>query len=75
MWRSASQKFVEATIRLDGTAIEEIDVHNCLRQGYCIAPVLFNLYTCLVVESGLLKEKEKMGYIGITVHYKYDEVV
>lgn len=34
---------------LDGNLIEEIDVENVLRQGCCMAPVLFNLYTCTCI--------------------------
>ena len=41
---------MKAVIRLESTSIEEISVENGLRQGCCMAPVLFNLYTCLVVE-------------------------
>ena len=60
-----------ATIRLDGVAVEEINVQNGLRQGCCMAPVLFNLYTCLAVEKWLAKIEGEDG-IGITVHYKHD---
>ena len=38
---------MQATIQLDGTPIS---VDNGLRQGCCMAPVLFNLYACLFVE-------------------------
>ena len=41
---------MQAQIQMNGTLLEEIDVTNGLRQGCCMAPVLFNLYTCLVVE-------------------------
>ena len=37
-----------------------------------MAPVLFNLYTCLVVERWLAKIEGEDG-VGITVHYKYDQ--
>ena len=37
----------EARICLNGTTLDEIHVENGLRQGCCMAPVLFNLYTCL----------------------------
>jgi len=36
---------MKATIRLDGTLLEEIRVENGLRQGCCMAPALFKLYT------------------------------
>ena len=62
-----------AKIRLDGTAIEGIKVQNglSLRHGCCMAPVLFNLYTCLAIERWLSKVEGNEG-VGITVHYKYD---
>ena len=41
---------MKAKIRLDGSLLEQIDVQNGLRQGCCMVPVLFNLFTCLVVE-------------------------
>ena len=34
---------MKAAIRLDNTLLQEFDVHNGLRQGCCMAPVLFNL--------------------------------
>ena len=52
--------------------LEEISVQNGLRQGCCMAPVLFNLYTCLVVERWLARVEGVEG-TGITVHYKYDQ--
>ena len=62
----------KAKIRLDGVVLEEISVQNGLRQGCCMAPVLFNLYTCLVVERWLARVEGVEG-TGITVHYKYDQ--
>ena len=59
---------MKAVIRLEGMALEEMSVENGLRQGCFMAPVLFNLYTCLVVERWLVR----MG-VGITVKYKYCE--
>ena len=50
---------MRAVIRLEGTLLEEISVENELRQGCCMAPVLFNLYTCLVVER--LEELESLS--------------
>ena len=47
-------------------------MQNGLRQGCCMVPVLFNLYTCLVVERWLAK-LEGVDGTGITVHYKYDQ--
>ena len=48
-------------IRLDG--VEEINVHNGLRQGCCMAPVL---YTCLVIERWLAR-------VDGVVQCKYDQ--
>jgi len=36
---------MNTSIRLDGELLEEISVENSLREGCCMAPVLFNLYT------------------------------
>ena len=36
---------MNTSIRLDGELLEEIGVENSLREGCCMAPVLFNLYT------------------------------
>ena len=41
---------MKAKIRLDGELLQDINVENGLRQGCCMAPVLFNLYTTLVIE-------------------------
>ena len=49
-------KIMWVNIQLDGTVTEGIDLQNGLRQGCCcMAPVLFNLYTCLVMEGRLSK--------------------
>ena len=63
---------MKATIRLDGTMLEEIEVQNGLRQGCCMAPVLFNLYTCLAVERWLVRV-EDTEEVGITIKYKQDK--
>ena len=43
---------MKSTIRLDDSVVE-IDVGDGLRQGCCMAPDLFNSYTCSVVERWL----------------------
>ena len=41
---------MKAKIRVDGELLEDIGVENGLRQCCCMAPVLFSLYTTLVIE-------------------------
>ena len=41
---------MKARISLDGALLEKFRVENGLRQGCCMAPVLFNLYTCVALE-------------------------
>ena len=59
---------MRAQIHLEGSCLEEISVQNGLRQGCCMAPVLFNLYTCLAVERWM----ERAEGVGITVKHKVD---
>ena len=42
---------MEAKIRLDQKLLEEIEVNNGSRQGFTLAPTLFNLYACAVQET------------------------
>lgn len=63
---------MKAKIRLDGELLEEISVENGLRQGCCMAPVLFNLYTTLLIEhwrEGL----DGTDGVGVVVKHKYDK--
>ena len=62
---------MKAAIQLGGRTLEEITVENELRQGCCMAPVLFNLYMCLAVERWLERVEGEDG-VGITVKYKMD---
>ena len=63
---------MKAKIRLDGSLLEQIDVQNGLRQGCCMAPVLFNLFTCLVVERWQARVEGADG-VGIKLNYKYNQ--
>lgn len=63
---------MRARIRLEGSCLEEISVQNGLRQGCCMAPVLFNLYTCVALERWLARVEGNEG-VGLTIKYKYDE--
>ena len=62
---------MEARIRLDTTLLEEIEVNNGLRQGCCMAPALFNLYSCLVVERWAARMEGTEG-AGVYLRYKHD---
>ena len=62
---------MKAKIRIDRTMLEEIEVVNGLRQGCCMAPVLFNLYSCLAIERWLARIENVEG-VGITIKYKND---
>ena len=61
-----------ANIELDGELLKEINVENGLRQGCCMASVLFNLYTCLLMERWYARTVESDG-LGIALWFKYDE--
>ena len=63
---------MKAKVRLDCELLEEISVENSLRQGCCMAPVLFNLYTTLFIErwrAGLAG----VDGIGVVVKSKFDK--
>ena len=63
---------VKAQIRLDGSLLEQFEESNGLRQGCCVAPVLINLYSCVVVERWQAKMEEAEG-AGIRLCFKYDQ--
>ena len=63
---------MKAKIRMDGELLEDIRVENGLRQGCCMAPVLFNLYTTLAIERWQDRVAGNEG-VGITLRFKMDE--
>ena len=63
---------MQATIRLNNDTLEPIDVNNGLRQGCTMAPVLFNLYSCLVIERWNERVRDLDG-VGAYLRYKYDK--
>ena len=52
---------MQAQIRLNDTLLDPIDINNGLHQGCCMAPVLFNLYSCVVTERWTERVKEIDG--------------
>ena len=63
---------MEASIRVDEELLDRIEVKNGLRQGCTLAPTLFNLYACVVIERWLEKVREVEG-VGTKVLYKFDQ--
>ena len=61
----------QAKIRVDGDTLDEIDVTNGLRQGCCLAPVLFNLYACVLVERWTERIKHVDG-VEAQLSFKLD---
>ncbi len=57
---------MQAQVIVDGRVAPTFEVRNGLRQGYVLAPTLFNLYFNLVIR----KWQEKCGQIGVDVLYK-----
>ena len=60
-----------AQIKLNGTLLEPISVDNGLQQGCCMAPVLFNLYACFVMECWSARVQDPS--VGVMINYKYDK--
>ena len=61
-----------ARVYIDGELLEEeISVLNGLRQGCTMAPTLFNLYSCLVMERWMEQVRHLEG-VGICLRYKLD---
>ena len=63
---------MNASIRVDGELLEEIEVNNGLRERCSMAPTLFNLYVCVVGERWLSRVAE-MKDAGSYLRYKFDQ--
>ena len=63
---------MRARVRVDGELLEEIEVNNGLRQGCTMAPILFNLYACVVAERWLDRVQNEEG-VGTCMLYKLDQ--
>ena len=55
---------MRARVRVDGELLEEIEVNNGLQQGYTMAPILFNLYACVVAERWLDRVQNEEEGVG-----------
>ncbi len=62
---------MKARLCIDGKVMDPITVAKGLRQGCYMAPVLFNLYTCAVMEKWLEKRETEVE-VGVRVLYKLD---
>ena len=63
---------MKAKLQVDGERIREVEVENGLRQGCTMAPVLFNLYACVMAERWLEKVCD-MEDVRTRLFYKYDQ--
>ena len=63
---------MSAKIWIEGSLSEQIDVNNGLRQGCCLSPVLFNLFSYAVLERWKQKPNGVDG-VGVHLYYKYDQ--
>ena len=61
---------MQATIQLDGNSLDAIAIENGLRQGCCMAPVLFNIYALFFVEHWVERVADIAG-VGISVKHKH----
>jgi len=63
---------ITASVRIDGSLLEKIKVNNGLRQGCCMSPVLFNSFSCAVLERWKQKLDGVEG-VGVQLYYKFDQ--
>ena len=65
---------MKASVRMDGELLEEFEVTNGLRQGYTMAPTLFNLYACVVAEKWVERVKE-ITDVGTLILCKQEQLI
>ena len=63
---------IKAQVRVNGEMSEKINVENGLRQGCTLAPVLFDLNACLVVERWRSQLSE-VDRAGSYLRFKFDQ--
>ena len=63
---------MRATVRVDGTLLNDFDVSNDLRQSCTMAPTLFNFYASIVSERWLHKVEESEG-VGTLLLHRFDQ--
>jgi len=61
-------KGMTARVRIEGSLSDKIEVNNGLRQSCYMSPVLFNLFSCVVLERWM----QKLEGVGVQLYYKYD---
>ena len=54
-------------VRLGGVMTDSIEVRNGLRQGCCMAPVLFNLFMCAMMERWAERAHGNVE-VGVRLH-------
>ena len=63
---------MKAKICIEHETLEELEVKNGLRQVCCMAPVLFNLYTSVLLQCWKSRVGESDG-VGLDLRYKMDK--
>ena len=63
---------MKTKLQVDGEMLREIEVDNGLWQGCTMAPVLFNLYACVMAERWLERVCDVEG-VGTCLFYKYNQ--
>ena len=64
---------MKARLRVDSELLEKIEVTNGLRQGYTLAPTLFNIYASIVAELWLDRIRIVEG-VGTLIINKQDSL-